>query len=89
MVTIRIRIKKQYGGFFNKTIKIDSSSHVEEVDVNTDIMQPENEVVSLFFRGNNCSGIIDMKPEEIERLYATLRGRMNLVKGIKKFKDKA
>lgn len=65
-------------------VRLESSGEVIEVLINEDIMHPKKETVSVCFRGRNSSGIIDFTPKELEKLYASARGRMHLVRSVKK-----
>lgn len=78
---MQIKIKKQ-----NKDglIRLETSGRVEEIMINEDLMNPDNESISLCFRGINSSGIIDLKPAEFEKLYDAVKGRIHLIKGFKK-----
>jgi len=80
---MQVRVKKQ-----NKdgVVRLETSGQIKEVIINEDFMNPKQESISVCFRGVSSSGIIDFKPEEIEHLYNSVRNRIHLIKGIKKFK---
>jgi len=78
---MQIRVKKLVQ---NKIVRLESLGDVKEIFLNEDLMHPERESVSLCFKGNNSSGIVDLSPAEIEKLYRTVQDRMHLIKGFKR-----
>ena len=78
---MQIRIKKQ-----NKDGKVmmETSGNVKEILINEDLLNPEQESISVCFRGKNSSGIVDFSPEEIEKLYDAVRSRIHLIKGFRR-----
>ena len=81
---MKIRIKKS-----NKDgmVRLESENKIQEVMVNEDILEPGQESISICFRGNASSGIIDFSTEEFEDIYKSIKGRTHLVKGFKKLGD--
>ncbi len=67
-------------------IRLESGGEIKEILINEDFMHPERESVSICFRGKSSSGIIELRPHEIDKIQATVKGRMNLIKGIKKIR---
>ena len=80
---MRIKIKKQNQ---DGIVRLESSGDVKEIIINEDFLHPKDESISVCFRGKDSSGIIDFRPEEIEHIYNSVKGRMHLIKGMKKFK---
>jgi hypothetical protein len=78
---MQIRVKKKVD---LKTIRVKASGSIKEVLINEDIFNPKDESVSVCFRGKDSSGIIDFTPDEIEGLYASVKNRMHLIKGVGK-----
>lgn len=78
---MQIKVKKS-----NKdgVVRMETSGEVKEVLINEDILNPAKESISLCFRGKNSSGIVDLTPAEVEKLYNTVKGRMHLIKGLKR-----
>ena len=66
-------------------IRVESSGSVREVMINEDLLHPNNESISVCWRGKNSSGIVDFTPQEIETLYKSVHNRLHLIKGIKRF----
>ncbi len=58
---------------------------IREVMINEDFLHPEKESIAIAFSGANSSGIIDMSPNEIEKLYNTVKRKMHLIKSFKNF----
>ena len=52
--------------------------------INEDILHPDQESISVCYRGKNSSGIVDFTPAEIEKLYDSIRSRIHLIKGFKR-----
>ena len=65
-------------------VRLESSGDVIEVLINEDFLHPNKESISVCFRGKNSSGIIDFTPREIDLLYDSVKGRLHLIKGMKK-----
>ena len=81
---MNIRIKKE-----NKDgiVRLESSGEIREILINEDFMNPGKENIAVCFRGKNSSGIIDFTPYELEQIIETVKGRLHLIKGIKKLRD--
>ena len=47
-------------------------------------MHPNEESISVCFRGKSSSGIVDFTPEEFEKLFETVKSRIHLIKGFKR-----
>ena len=79
---MKIKLKKE-----NKDglVRLETGGAIKEVLINEDILNPEGEIISLCFRGKNSSGIIDLSAAEFDLLYASVKDRIHLIKGIKKF----
>lgn len=79
---IKLKTKK-----FWTSKKILAKNKIEEIDINEDIMHPEKESVKICFRGQKNSGIIEMSTEEAEELIKSIKGRIGLIKAVKKIKN--
>lgn len=64
-------------------VRVETSGNVLEILINEDIVHPDKESVSLCFKGKDSSGIIDLTPEEILKLYETVKSRIHLIKGLR------
>lgn len=80
---MKVRIKKHNKDGF---IRLETIGKIEEIMINEDFMNPRSESIALCFKGSNSSGIIDLTPAEIEKLYRTLNARSHLIKGVKVIK---
>ena len=80
---MKIKIRKQNS---DGVMRVETSGAIKEVLINEDFMHPNAESISVCFRGKNSSGIIDFKPEELEKLLQYVKSRMHLIKGIKKIR---
>jgi hypothetical protein len=74
---IKVRKANQDG-----QVRLETSGDIQEVLINEDILHPDAESISLCFRGKNSSGIIDLSPAELDKLFNTVRNRMHLIKGL-------
>ena len=81
---MRIKVKKS-----NKDgiVRIESSGDVKEILINEEFMHPEDESISVCFRGKESSGIVELSIEDARRLVDALKKRSHLIKGIKIFKE--
>lgn len=66
-------------------VRLESSGSIKEVQINEDFLHPNNESISVCFRGKNSSGIISFTPDEIENIYKQVHRKTHLVQGFKKF----
>lgn len=82
---MQIKLKKQNQ---DGLIRVETGGDIKEVLINEDMLHPNNESISVCYRGKNSSGIIDFTPAEIEKIYFTVQKRVHLIKGFKVFKDK-
>ena len=79
---MQLKVKKENA---DGIVRLESSGEIKEILINEDILQPSKESVSICYRGKSSSGIIDLTPQELEGIYKTVKDRMHLVKGFKKF----
>ena len=80
---MKIRVKKHNA---DGTVRLESGGEIKEVLINEDFTNPKNETISLCFKGQNSSGIVDLSPGEIEMIYGSLRTKKHLIKGFKVMK---
>ena len=78
---MRIKVRKE-----NKDglVRLQTSGDIKEVLINEDLLHPDQESISLCFRGVNSSGIVDITPAEFEHLYRSVKSRIHLIKGFKR-----
>jgi len=81
---MKVRIKKHNQ---DGIMRAETSGRIMEILINEDFMNPNNESIAICFRGKSSSGIIDLTPEEVDRLMATVRQRMHLIKGMGKLRE--
>ena len=75
---IKLRKQNQDG-----IVRLETSGEVKEILINEDILHPDQESISICYRGKNSSGIIDLTTEEFEKLYDAVKSRIHLIKGLK------
>ena len=78
---MNIKIKKENQ---DGIVRLETSGNIKEILINEDLLHPDAESISICFRGKTSSGIVDLTPEEIERLYDSVRNRIHLIKGFKR-----
>ena len=66
-------------------IRVETGGIIKEVIVNEDLLHPNEETISVCYMGKDSSGIIDFTPAELEQLYKSVKKRLHLIKGFKKF----
>ncbi len=66
-------------------VRLETQGQVKEILINEDFLHPNNETISVCFRGANSSGIVDFTAKEIEEVYEEVKGRLHLIKSIKHF----
>ncbi len=76
---IKIRGKNQDGH-----TRLETKGELKDVLINEDFLHPNRESVSVCFRGKDSSGIIDLTPDEIDEIYAAVRNRIHLIKGVRR-----
>ncbi len=77
---MKLRVKKLHE---KRILRMESYGEIKEVFINEDLLHPDKEAVSVCFRGNNSSGIVDLTPREIERLYNSIKNKKRLIKSVK------
>ena len=78
---MKVKIKKS-----NKdgVVRLESSGDVNEIWINEDFLHPQEESIAFGFRGEESSGIVELKTEELEMLYDKIRSKIHLIKGFKR-----
>jgi len=74
---IRIKSKSQFG-----VSRIEGSAVIDNVVINEDLLNPDNESASIFFKGADCSGILNMSTLELKKLNSSVSSTLSLVKKI-------
>ncbi len=77
---IKIRKSNQDG-----LVRLETEGDIKEILINEDLLHPDAESISICFRGKNSSGIVDLTPAEIDKLYESVKNRMHLIKGLRRF----
>ncbi|MFA7707715.1 MAG: hypothetical protein WCX73_02090 [Candidatus Pacearchaeota archaeon] len=63
--------------------KIKNHVHIEELIINENLVNPKSEKFEIGFRNNHTSGIIELRPDEVERLVKTIGNKTSLIKTVK------
>ena len=64
--------------------RIENKTELMEVMINEDILNPRNESIAIGFRNETSSGIVELTPAEFEKVYDAIKGRIHLIKGLKR-----
>ncbi len=75
---IKIRKKNEDG-----LVRLETSGDVKEILINEELLHPDKESISVCFKGESSSGIIDFTPLEIEKLYDTVKSRILHIKAFR------
>ena len=67
--------------------KVKNQVHIEEVIINENMTSPKNEKFEIAFRNNSTSGLIEFRPDEMDRLIKTMGTKTNLIKSVKIIRD--
>ncbi|MBN2367993.1 hypothetical protein JXC34_03165 [Candidatus Woesearchaeota archaeon] len=78
---MKLKLKKENP---DGVVRVESSGDVKEILINEDMLHPNEESISVCYRGKNSSGIVDFTPEEIEEIYDAIKSRIHLIKGFKR-----
>ncbi|MFH1399868.1 MAG: hypothetical protein ABIG95_07230 [Candidatus Woesearchaeota archaeon] len=65
-------------------MRVETSGEIKEILINENLLYPDQESISVCFRGASSSGIIDFSPSEFEKLFDTVKSRIHLIKGFKR-----
>ena len=71
----------------NGSRRVKNQVHIEEIIINENMMNPKDEKFEIAFRNNSTSGLIEFRPDEMERLARTIKDKTNLIKGVKIIRD--
>ncbi len=82
---MKVRVKKQDEVGIRR---LEGIGEIREIMINQDFLDPGRVSVSLFFKGSNTSGIIDLMPEEIEMLNKEMSSKKAFLKKAKILKFK-
>ncbi len=67
--------------------RLETEGEIKEVIIKEEFLYPSDETIALCFRGQDSSGIVELKTEEFEDIYKNIRKRLHLIKGFKKIVD--
>lgn len=79
---MQIRAKKLIG---NRIIRLQADGEIKEIIINDNLIDKKS--MSICFRGEESSGIIDLSEKEIEEIYKELKKEKSLIKEVKIIKN--
>ncbi|MBS3072471.1 hypothetical protein J4477_01395 [Candidatus Pacearchaeota archaeon] len=77
---MKIRVKKIKDGSVSR---VEGGGEIKEILINENFLEPNNEAISLCFRGVNSSGIIEISLKELNEIHKALKEKKHLIKGFK------
>lgn len=80
---MQVRVRKNNA---DGIVRLETSGDIKEILINENFLNPDNESISICFRGKSSSGIVDLKPSEAEGFINAVQKRLHLIKGIKRYK---
>lgn len=78
-----IKLKKRHS---RGIIRVEGSGEIKEVAVKEDLLNPDKEMVHLFFRGSHSSGVVELTSHEVDMLVKRVHPKTNLSKNVKVLK---
>ena len=82
---MKVKTKKQNE---DGIVRLETSGQLKEVLINEDLLHPKEASVSICFRGENSSGIIELTPEEIDIIYKQVAPKLHMLGNVKILKFK-
>lgn len=64
-------------------LRLENNTEIKEVMINEDFLHPKQESIALGFRNGESSGIIELTPEEVDRIIESLKRKKHLIKDVK------
>ncbi len=81
---MRVKIKKTNR---DGIARMETAGDIKEVIIKEEFLNPDDEAIALCFRGKDSSGIVELKTEEFEDIYNSIKKRLHLIKGFKRIVD--
>lgn len=81
---VRTKVLREEGA----VARIETSGEIKEIILNEDLMNPKQISVSVFFRGHNGSGIVDLTEKEINEIQKEFSSKKKLIGKVKVMKFK-
>ena len=67
-----IRLRKQNT---DGNVRVETHGDIMEILINENLIAPDEESISLCWRGKNSSGIVDLTPDEFEQIYEKIKSK--------------
>ncbi|MFA5855993.1 MAG: hypothetical protein WC867_01445 [Candidatus Pacearchaeota archaeon] len=81
---MKIKVKKLHSG---RIVRIETGGEIKEVMIHSDLFDTQRGKISICFKGQKNSGIVELTEKEANDLYKTLAKKIGLIKEIKIIKD--
>jgi hypothetical protein len=82
---MKVKVKRLHEG---RVLRLEARGEIKEVIIDANILNPSGDLVSICFRGDNSSGVIELNEKEAEDLFENLSSKLKLVKSVKVFREK-
>lgn len=73
---MKIRMKR--AGIFGKRRLMEEAT-IDSIVINENLLHPEKESASIFFKGKGASGILNLTLEEINSLFQSIKPNIGLI----------
>jgi hypothetical protein len=80
---MNIKTKKQNA---DGMVRLETSGIVKEIIFKEDFLKPKDASIQICFKGQSSSGIVELSPEELERIYKDTFSKINILKETKVMK---
>ncbi len=77
---MNIKTKKQNP---DGIVRLETSGEVKEIIFKEDFLKPSEASIRICFRGKSSSGIVELSPKELEKIYKDTIPKLNLLKDSK------
>ena len=64
-------------------VRVETSGEVKEIILKEDFLHPKEVGVQICFRGKSSSGIVEVSPKELEKIYRDAKPQMEMLKSSK------
>jgi hypothetical protein len=77
---MKAKIKKMNS---DGVVRLETGGDIKEILINEEFLHPQDESISLCFKGKSSSGIIELTIKEVKELTDALKKKQHLIKDVK------
>jgi hypothetical protein len=82
---MNVKTKKISSG---RVVRIEGSGEIKEIILKEDFLNPKEASIHVCFKGLNSSGIVELNPQELEKIYKDTKPKLDIFKSAKVLKFK-